>query len=179
MKTKTNSTKRIQELAIKYGLSHPFVRLTLHQLANTVGKTKSPPVWIKPSTKNLTDGVRLIYGTTLAAMVEESSREEGSDKQPDDKPHTPIQLHCLLPSKSSGKSANTVIVILVPEPSSVVQIRPRSSKVNGYLSTSTNGQSIMRNQNSKNWWLWCENGTSSRWAWKVKDRSLDVTQRSQ
>jgi hypothetical protein len=114
MKTKINSTKRIQELAIKYGLSHPFVRLTLHQLADTVGKTKGPPVWIKPSTKNLTDGVRLIYGTTLAAMVEESSREEESDKQlDDDTPHTPIQLHCLLPSKSSGQSANTVTTIPV------------------------------------------------------------------
>lgn len=104
IKSKVTSTKRIQDLVIKYGLSHPFIRLTFHQLANTVGKNKNPPVWIKPMTKNLTDGVRMIYGTVMASMVEECSLEEKMDPQLDHESSTPLRLHCLLPCKSSGKS---------------------------------------------------------------------------
>ncbi|KAI8328361.1 hypothetical protein BC941DRAFT_385530 [Chlamydoabsidia padenii] len=100
MKTRANSTKRIQELTTKYGLSHPFIRLCFHQLTNTMGKTKTP--WIKPSTKNLLDGVRVIYDTTLASMVEESSLVEDLDQ--DHESVTPIRLHCLLPSTSSDPS---------------------------------------------------------------------------
>ncbi|CAO3600192.1 unnamed protein product [Absidia cylindrospora] len=106
-KTKASSLKRIHELMIKYGLSHPFTRLSLNQQQNTLGKNKGQPVWIKPSTESLMEGVRILYSAALASMVEECSFEETFDQQVDlnDKSTpSPIRLHCLLPSKYSDPS---------------------------------------------------------------------------
>ncbi|KAI8093098.1 histidine kinase-like ATPase [Halteromyces radiatus] len=106
-KARTISIKRIQELAIKYGLSHPFLRLSLHQLHSTLGQLRKQPTWVKPSTSSLLEGVRIIYDSTLASMVEECSLEESFDQQlePDvTSSPQPIRLHCLLPSKLSDPS---------------------------------------------------------------------------
>ncbi|ORZ09196.1 hypothetical protein BCR42DRAFT_423934 [Absidia repens] len=106
-KTKVNSLKRIHDLMIKYGLSHPFARLSLNQQQNTLGKAKTQSVWIKPSTDSLTEGVRILYSAALASMVEECSFEETFDQQVDlsaKSTPSPIKLHCLLPSRYSDPS---------------------------------------------------------------------------
>ncbi|CAO3624899.1 unnamed protein product [Cunninghamella echinulata] len=110
-KTKVTTVNRIQDLVIKYSLSHPSVRLSLKQLQNTLGQTKTQPIWIKPTTKCLLDGVRMIYGRDLASMLEEvkyksinvgeSANEEHSDDDDDGDDMPTLKLNCLLPTKNS------------------------------------------------------------------------------
>ncbi|CAO3644938.1 unnamed protein product [Cunninghamella blakesleeana] len=98
------SINRIQELIIKYSLSHPSVRLSLNQIQDTIGQIKTRPIWIKPTTKCLLDGVRMIYGRELASMLEEvhyNSNISTASESNNDDDLSILKLSCLLPTKNS------------------------------------------------------------------------------
>lgn len=126
-KTKLSTINRIQELVIKYSLSHPSVRISLNQLQDTLGQNNKQPIWIKPTTKCLLDGVRMIYGRELASMLEEVQYQStaaaygsNNDNDNDNDDLSILKLNCLLPTKNSDPNVifknNNVFVYVNQRP---------------------------------------------------------------
>ncbi|KAI8583957.1 hypothetical protein K450DRAFT_204368 [Umbelopsis ramanniana AG] len=108
-KNAPQTASKIQDLLIAYGLVHPKVRFVLLHTQETVGNKKKPQNWIKPAVADQMEDVKVIFGKTLADMLDHVSIEEAYNTGDIDNPQEEaenlddeaIRLDAVLPIKGS------------------------------------------------------------------------------
>ncbi|KAI8645587.1 hypothetical protein BD408DRAFT_382102 [Parasitella parasitica] len=92
------STKKFQDLLVKYALAHPNVRFSSYQARDTVGYTvnTSNNSWVKPVTASIEKTVGIIYGSQLSNMVERFIET--------DTKHPTLTIDMIIPKRNSDPS---------------------------------------------------------------------------
>ncbi|KAI9284195.1 hypothetical protein BC943DRAFT_86723 [Umbelopsis sp. AD052] len=111
-KNAPQTASKIQDLLIAYGLVHPKVRIVLLHTQETVGNKKKPQNWIKPAVADQMEDVKVIFGKTLADMLDHVSIEEASDtddighqqEEGDNLDNDVLRVDAVLPMKGSDSS---------------------------------------------------------------------------
>ncbi|CAO3679707.1 unnamed protein product [Umbelopsis ramanniana] len=106
-KNAPQTASKIQDLLIAYGLVHPKVRFVLLHTQETVGNKKKPQNWIKPAVADQMEDVKVIFGKTLADMLDHVSIDEEAcdaddiDHLQEEREDDAIRLDAVLPIKGS------------------------------------------------------------------------------
>ncbi|KAI9338421.1 hypothetical protein BD770DRAFT_400670 [Pilaira anomala] len=100
-KNATNTMKKIQELLIKYALTHPKVRFSSTQTKDTAGvnnKNDSNNNWIKPVTPSIEKTMLHLFGATFNDMLERFIETDESNSD------APVTVDVVIPKPNSDPS---------------------------------------------------------------------------
>lgn len=98
-KNATNTMKKIQELLMKYALTHPKVRFSSTQTKDTAGvnnKNDANNNWIKPVTPSIEKTMLHLFGATFSDMLERFIETDESHSD------APLTVDVVIPKPNSG-----------------------------------------------------------------------------